>query len=168
VLALQTSEYCLQKRAQSNPRSKGESARFVTIGGVYFDDGESSATKPTSSKSLDSVDTESTSGSGHSSGSADHHKGAPRIAKNFSQSRINPDQIQLSDDELAGRIMLKSRTLPKNSGYFSSNHVMINNERTKRGIAPRKRMPAFDEIARAVRPGPRPIRMAYRPIMYGP
>jgi hypothetical protein len=128
---------------------KSESLHFVTIGGVYFEAGESSESKPTSHKSLNSVDTESSSGSWNSSGASDHHKGAPRIAKNFSQRRINPNNIHLSEDEMVGRIMLNSRRLPKNDGYLVSNHVMINNERTRRAIAPLKRIPALDEIARA-------------------
>lgn len=132
---------------------KSDFAKFVTIGGVYYDASESSSSSETTSvnscKSLDeSIDTENTSSSWSSSGSANHHEGAPRIARNFSQRLINPNGIQLSDDELMGRIMLKSRTLPKNDGYIASNHVMINNERTRLNIAPLKRAPSLDEVAR--------------------
>jgi uncharacterized protein YkwD len=137
---------------RKNRKSKKSESplNFVTIGGVYFEAGESSSeSKPKSSKSLDSVDTESSSGIWNSSGASDHHKGAPRIAKNFSQRRINPNNIHLSEEEMVGRMMLKSRKLPKNNGYIISNHVMINNERTRLSIAPLKRMPVLDEIARA-------------------
>lgn len=122
---------------------------FVTIGGVYFETGESSESKHVINVSLHSLDTETSSGSWNSSGASDHHKGAPRIAKNFSQRRINPNNIVLSEEEMVGRIMIKSRKLPKNNGYIVSNHVMINSERTKRAIAPLKRIRALDEMARA-------------------
>ena len=136
-------------RKNRNSRNKeGLPADFATIGGVYFEFGESSESKPNSHKSLHSVETESSVGSWQSSGASDHHKGAPRIAKNFSQRRINPHNVPLSEEEVVGRIMLKSRQLPRNNSYIIGNHVMINNERTKLAIAPLKRILALDEIAR--------------------
>jgi hypothetical protein len=49
--------------------------------------------------------------------------------------------------EAMGLIMVRSRHLPT-TWYYSSNHVMVNQERTKRTIAPLVRMPELDEIAR--------------------
>lgn len=47
----------------------------------------------------------------------------------------------------ADRIMDRSRDLP-NTWYYSSNHVMVNRERSERTIALLVRMPELDEIAR--------------------
>lgn len=141
-----------------------ETKRFWTIGGVYFnfentlderskrlDILEESETKPRSAKSLNTVDTQSTSSSEewNSSGSPEHHKGSPLLAKTFSQRRINPKNLPLTQEQLVDRIILKSRQLPKDSGYLASNHVLINNERIKRFVAPLKRMRTLDELARS-------------------
>jgi hypothetical protein len=59
-----------------------------------------------------------------------------------------PD-VELGYEEILGRIMLNSRRLPKGTGLYASNHVMINNERTKKKyIPPLKRVPGMDEVAR--------------------
>ena len=46
-----------------------------------------------------------------------------------------------------GEVMERSRKLP-GTWYFSSNHVMVNQERTKRVIAPLTRLSELDAIAR--------------------
>jgi len=139
---------------------KGEkqSTDFVTIGGVYIDatptcnSGETTSEemKPKSYQSLDSIKTESSSDSicWTTSGSPCHNQGAPRIAKKFNVSRINPQNTYLSDSEMACRISIASRSLPRNNGYFVGNHVMINYERYMRTIAPMNRISVLDEIAR--------------------
>jgi hypothetical protein len=125
---------------------------FDTIGGVFTT--ESYDAIIDSVKSMNTVDTQSSeesTRSWNSSGSAEHHKGAPRIARRaISQRHINPDlpELELGDEEILGRIMLKSWRLPKNDGYYASNHVMINSERTKKYIPPLKRNRDMDEIAR--------------------
>jgi hypothetical protein len=127
--------------------------RFDTIGGVYAIGVCYDATaKQQSFSSIESGETQSSQGtlSGwNSSGSSDHHKGSPLLVRRaVSQRSINPDGIELGDEELLGRIMTRSRKLPKNHGVYVSNHVMINNERTKQFIPPLKRMPDMDELAR--------------------
>ena len=131
---------------------------FVTLGGVYCDFGESVAVdKPSSYKSLDTVKTEgssslspsSSSSSWQSSGSIDHHQGAPWIAKNFSMRKINPDNKYLSESEKVARVVVASGSLPKSNTYLSSNHLLINDERLKRAMAPLKRSAYLDEIARS-------------------
>lgn len=123
---------------------------FMTIGGVYCDAGESIAVdKPCSFKSLDTVKTDGSSCSWHSSGSSDHHQGAPWIAKNFSMRKINPDNTYLTESEMVARVVVASSSLPKSNTYLSSNHVLINDERLKRAMAPLKRSPYLDEMARA-------------------
>jgi hypothetical protein len=121
---------------------------FDTIGGAF-------TTRQESVKSMtNTVDTQSSeesTGSWNSSGSAEHHKGAPRIVRRaISQRYINPDfpELEIGDEEILGRIMLKSWRLPKNDGYYASNHVMINSERTKKYIPPLQRNRDMDEIAR--------------------
>jgi hypothetical protein len=59
--------------------------------------------------------------------------------------RSQDEPIQNEDE--ADRIMARSRDLPT-TWYYSSNHVMVNRERTKRTIAPLVRMIELDEIAR--------------------
>jgi hypothetical protein len=124
---------------------------FDTIGGV-FEVCCDPCGKQDSLKSMNTIDTRSSydsTASWNSSGSPDHHKGAPLIVrKSVSQRFINNAGFELGDEEILGRIMLKSHLLPKNDGYYASNHVMINNERTKRYIPPLKRMPDMDELAR--------------------
>ena len=65
---------------------------------------------------------------------------------------INTDpvlpNVELGYEEILGWIMLNSHRLPKETGLYASNHVMINNERTKKYIPPLKRVPRMDEVAR--------------------
>jgi uncharacterized protein YkwD len=56
--------------------------------------------------------------------------------------------LDLDETELLGRAMLKSRMLPKSSGGFASNHIMINSERAKKFVAPLARNPNLDSVAR--------------------
>jgi uncharacterized protein YkwD len=60
----------------------------------------------------------------------------------------NPDsdEDELTQDK-TDLIMARSRRLPGTS-YYSSNHIMVNRERTKRKIAPFVRMAELDGIAR--------------------
>lgn len=76
----------------------------------------------------------------NSSGSEEHHEGAPLVARKAiaedEQHTTNAiPGLELGDEELLGRIMLKSRKLPQSDGYYASNHVMINNERVKRQVS---------------------------------
>ena len=84
-----------------------------------------------------------------SSGSPSHHTGAPLLVRSAVSERHLNGSLFLSDEEVLGRIMIRSRNLPRTSdGYFASNHVMINSERTKRRMVPLKRNRAMDDIAR--------------------
>lgn len=127
-----------------------EQLGFDTIGGVFL---ETTPKKQGSFSSMESGDTQISQDANNvgwsSSGSPNHHHGSPLLVRRaVSQRTINPYGLELGDEEMLGRIMIRSRKLPKNDGYISSNHVMINNERTKRFITPLKRMPEMDEIAR--------------------
>jgi hypothetical protein len=57
------------------------------------------------------------------------------------------DEPIKDEEEALGLIMARSRHLP-GTWYYSSNHVMVNQERFKRAIAPLVRMRELDEIAR--------------------
>jgi len=61
----------------------------------------------------------------------------------------DPDHsVEIKDETLAlGQIMARSHHLPTIS-YYSSNHVMVNEERSKRVIAPLVRIRELDGIAR--------------------
>lgn len=153
--------------------------RFCTIGGVYFDehssdekpvvhraeevtksDAQSFADDQTSTTTLGSCENSCSSKDKYrevshrrkwiSSGSSKHNDGTPLLAKSLSRSRINPQNLPLTEAQLLDYILLKSRMLPKNTyRYLTSNHVMINNERTKKSIAPLLRMRSLDELAEA-------------------
>jgi hypothetical protein len=53
----------------------------------------------------------------------------------------------VDEAEAMGLILQRSRQLPS-TWYYSSNHVMVNEERTKRVIAPLNRLSELDTIAR--------------------
>jgi hypothetical protein len=57
------------------------------------------------------------------------------------------DEPIKDEEEALGLIMARSRHLP-GTWYYSSNHVMVNQERIKRFIAPLVRMRELDEIAK--------------------
>jgi hypothetical protein len=57
------------------------------------------------------------------------------------------DEPVKDEEEVLGLIMARSGHLP-GTWYYSSNHVMVNQERIKRMIAPLVRMRELDEIAR--------------------
>lgn len=144
----------------SQQEQKGHFSRLRTIGGVF-----TVAEKDLSVKSINTLDTklsyDSAASAWSSSGSDSHHVGSPKVARSKGSRRLLGhdagcisagnafgDDWELGDDELLGRIMLKSRKLPKDSGAYASNHVMINSERIKKRIAPLSRMTAMDEAAR--------------------
>jgi hypothetical protein len=85
-----------------------------------------------------------------SSGDAHHHDGSPLIVlRSASQRLIDPSLpgLELGDDEIHRKVMLNARKLPKALGGLAGLHVILNNERIKRQVAPLQRMPALDEIA---------------------
>jgi uncharacterized protein YkwD len=77
-----------------------------------------------------------------SAGSTGHNNGAPLLVN-------NPDTNEpiLDQAECLGKILVRSRRLPQ-TGHYSSNHVMVNQERIKRNAAPLIRMRELDELAR--------------------
>lgn len=77
-----------------------------------------------------------------SSGERQHNKNAPLLVSDPE----NPTIIKDAAEEL-GKLLAKSRFLPT-TGHYASNHVMINQERTRRIAAPLKRLRELDEIAR--------------------
>lgn len=131
---------------------------------------ESDSTYNTAASFLSSTDNNtSTCSVWTSSGDKDHHKGSPLIARRHCNSDISNSNSSSSDnkskrnlmkqkssrlnkieDEPAelGLIMARSRKLPKHSWYYANNHIQVNNERTKRTIAPLLRHPILDEAAR--------------------
>lgn len=78
-----------------------------------------------------------------SCGSLDYHKGAPLIALSPILAHRFADEASALGDALS-----RSQSLPK-TGYFASNHIMVNQERAKNMIAPLKRLGELDDIARS-------------------
>jgi uncharacterized protein YkwD len=62
-------------------------------------------------------------------------------------NNLDSNEIITDPAQCLGKILARSRHLPK-TGQYSSNHVMINQERTKRNAAPLIRMRELDELAR--------------------
>jgi Cysteine-rich secretory protein family len=78
-----------------------------------------------------------------SSGSKEHHKNAPLIVRDPEASREFTNEL-----EALGRVMARSKELPS-TWYYQSNHIMVNQERVKRTIAPIMRMRELDLLAQA-------------------
>lgn len=111
------------------------------VGGVFV----STRNILSSNVSLDTATTMESSPptSWRSSGSLDFTKNVPLVASDPE----NPSKEQVDDAVALGRIMARSRQLPT-TWYFASNHIMVNQERTRRTIAPLVRMRELDAIAR--------------------
>ena len=82
-------------------------------------------------------------GSWKSSGEKGHHRNSPLVAENPDRE----DDKIVDAAERLGMAMARSRKLP-DTWYFSSNHILVNQERSKRVIAPLIRMRGLDDIAR--------------------
>ena len=133
--------------------------KFETMGGVYSD---SLHVMNELNKSFSSVSTAGTSSSHEStfgwtsSGLPGHHRGAPLLVRRpprllRTDGQPSNDETNKYDEDEAsalGNVMLKSRKLPQDSWYYSSNHIMINAERTKKIIQPLVREIALDNLAR--------------------
>lgn len=76
-----------------------------------------------------------------SSGKPEHHAGSPLIVSDPESNVIIRDEAQA-----LGAILNRARNLP-DTWYFASNHVLVNQERTKRSVAPLVRSKELDEIA---------------------
>jgi len=154
-------------RKDKSSKSKGKKQNYQeSLGGVF--------TTAQHVKSLTSIHSEETDNTLHStgssiastestwssSGSPSHHQGAPLVVPRSPSvsGRSGRSAMAMSRttslrniDEPAtlGRVMAKARTLPHDSDYISSNHVMVNAERINKLVQPLVRMPALDDIARS-------------------
>lgn len=77
-----------------------------------------------------------------SSGAREHHKNSPLVV-------VDPESsVELIDEaETLGQIMARSRKLP-GTWYYQCNHIMVNQERIRRTVAPLVRLRELDELAR--------------------
>jgi len=154
----------MRRMVRSFRKQPVSNAQFDTLGGVYTTEICITSKKPPSDYSISTIDTQEESSHSsscssdesqsnwNSSGSDRHHEGAPLVVRKAIEEQSTIATIpglELGDEEILGRIMLKSRKLPQNDGYYASNHVMINNERVKRQVPPLKRMRDMDTLARA-------------------
>ena len=146
-------------RRRTSSLEESENREFDTLGGVFtmdYPENDCTMMVKTKHSSFNTLETESVSNisqtlslnsgneslpnSWNSSGSEEHHEGSPLVAR---KAITNDEQhtttairgMELGDEEILGRIMLKSRKLPQSDGYYASNHVMINNERVKRQVS---------------------------------
>jgi hypothetical protein len=103
------------------------------------------AASSTSENSTDSGESSSAqSTSWKTSGTKDHNKNSPLIVNN-----LDEDEGPIEDEALAlGIMMARSRRLP-GTWYYSSNHILVNQERSRRTTAPLIRHRDLDELARA-------------------
>jgi uncharacterized protein YkwD len=127
-----------RRRTRRGTGQKSQSVQEV----VKFQGGGVSITLSTDSDSSSSTDTDTAVTIYPTSSLPPSWKPAGGQA---SLPRSQDEPIQNEDE--ADRIMARSRDLPT-TWYYSSNHVMVNRERTKRTIAPLVRMIELDEIAR--------------------
>ncbi|KAL7556687.1 hypothetical protein ACA910_009654 [Epithemia clementina (nom. ined.)] len=99
---------------------------------------------PPSRCSFSSHSNDSICQSWKTSGDKGHNNNAPLIAQNPDD---NDDDVITDAAQRLGMVMARSRKLP-DTWYFSSNHILVNQERVQRTIAPLIRMTGLDEIAR--------------------
>lgn len=85
-------------------------------------------------------------GSWKPSGSRDHGNNPPQKARNSDNTTASEPSIVAQAERLA-MISARSRQLP-DTWYYSSNHILVNQERARRTIAPLTRMIGLDVIAR--------------------
>ena len=78
-----------------------------------------------------------------SAGSKEHNVNAPLLVTNPD----NQDEVITNEAQELGTIIARGRKLP-GTWYYSSNHVLVNQERTRRTMKPLIRMRILDEIAR--------------------
>ena len=66
-----------------------------------------------------------------------------------SQDWRKRSQLSFEDQQKQwGKAIVDAQRLPKHTGYYASNHIMVNKERVKRTIPALKRSPDLDAIAR--------------------
>jgi hypothetical protein len=139
--------------SKSTQKGKGRKARSLaeetvkSEGGVFL----SVRTLPTDNDSSSSSDSDTVTCSSSNSPSTswkstEGDSFLPRspLVVNDPEKGDEPIKDELEALDL---IMARSRHLPT-TWYYSSNHVLVNTERTKRTIAPLVRMRELDEIAR--------------------
>lgn len=140
-------------QAQPQPRKIGRKSASLlevdtSIEGVFVSAGRLKIF-PRSSLSIETESSHSSSpaptppGSWLSAGSKDHHQGAPLIVR-----PLEAEELPIVDEaEALGLMLARSRQLP-GTWYFSSNHIMVNEARVRRTIAPLVRLPQLDSMAR--------------------
>jgi hypothetical protein len=141
------------KRRSSTKKAKSRKAQSLveetvkSEGGVFL----SVHTLSTDNGSSSSVDSDTVAHSPLSSpltswGSTEGDSFLPRSPLVVNDPEKGDEPIK-DEVEALGLIMARSRHLPT-TWYYSSNHVMVNQERIKHRIAPLVRMRELDEIAR--------------------
>ena len=145
-----TNDRPLRRRGASRKKKSLDYVADTTTDGVYVST-RALANKGVTASCNESQ--ESSRGSGlpsmsstaswNSAGSKKHHTNSPLIV-------AAPEKDDQIEDELEalGQMMARSRQLPS-TWYYSSNHILVNQERSKRYVAPLVRMHELDTIARA-------------------
>lgn len=115
---------------------------FVSVHTMATEEEQSASSSCSDSETV-STPAHSPATSWKSTGAKSFRKGSPLVVNDPEKT----DEPILDEVEALGLIMARSRHLP-GTWYYSSNHVMVNQERAKRTIAPLVRMRELDEIAR--------------------
>lgn len=153
---------CQPKRAENDGKSRNDEDTAVTSAPSLNSSSSSlfsSYTQTKSQRNIFASDLTTSTTMQHSrrnlwksSGENDHHYGAPLVGTRSRRQEelIDPNrpELILGEEEVLSKILVKSRHLPKHTGSYASLHVMINNERVKRQIAPLHRMAELDTMAR--------------------
>lgn len=103
----------------------------------------SSISSNMTSSSVESAIPRSPATSWKSAGSKSHHVDAPLLVTNPD----NVDEVITNEAEQLGKIIARGQKLP-GTWYYSSNHVLVNQERTRRTMKPLIRMVELDTLAR--------------------
>ena len=109
------------------------------LGGVFVSTRSAATTYCGSSQSSLAIDSPS---NWRPSDALDHNENVPLIVSDPDSPKSIADEAQ----EL-GRILARSRHLPSTS-YFASNHIMVNQVRSAKLIAPLYRLTELDDIAK--------------------
>lgn len=102
----------------------------------------SASSMSTSGSAASSIAPASPPTSWKSSGAKNHNLNAPLVVSSPDASEEITDEA-----EKLGLIIARNRQLP-GTWYYSSNHVLVNQERTRRTMAPLIRMVELDQLAR--------------------
>lgn len=137
-------KFCLCQAKQTEPEDDDNKAEAE---GVFVSSRTLAMmpTPPSSSVDADASEWSSATNGWRSADSPKHHANSPLIVID---STDRNDEITIGDEvEQLGKVMARCQQLPGTS-CFTSNHILVNQERTRRTVAPLTRRAELDALAR--------------------